>query len=76
MVIIEDILPEDTETLTFNIESVDTDRIAIEEGFSQKILHIVDNDGRRDYTKCIPYLLDPMIHMYTLILLLTLLHRN
>ena len=43
--IIDDSETESTESLTFNIAAVDVDRIRVEEGRSQKILFIEDNDG-------------------------------
>ena len=43
--IIDDSEIESTESLMFNIAAVDVDRIRVEEGRSQKILFIEDNDG-------------------------------
>ena len=45
MVIIDDLVPEETEYLTFNIASVDTSRLVVNESRSQKVLRIIDNDG-------------------------------
>ena len=45
VVIIDDLLPEETEYLTFNIASVDTSRLVVNESRSQKVLRIIDNDG-------------------------------
>ena len=44
--IIDDQLAEDTESVIFNIASLDEDRIEIDPTRSQKILYIEDNDGR------------------------------
>ena len=46
VVIINDLLPEETEYLTFNIASVDTSRVVVNESRSQKVLRIIDNDGK------------------------------
>ena len=44
--IIDDQLAEETETVIFNIQSLDLDRIIIDEYRSQKLLYILDNDGK------------------------------
>ena len=46
VVIIDDLVPEETEYLTFNIASLDTSRVVVDESRSQKVLRIIDNDGK------------------------------
>ena len=44
MVILDDVLPEETQCFTFNIESLDPDLIEVDEERAQKRLCILDND--------------------------------
>ena len=44
MVILDDVLPEETECFTFNIESLNPDLIEVDEERAQKRLCILDND--------------------------------
>ena len=45
MVILDDVLPEETQCFTFNIESLDPDLIEVDEERAQKRLCILDNDA-------------------------------
>ena len=49
MVIQDDVLPEDTECFTFNIESLDPHLIEVDEELAQKRLCILDDDGMHIY---------------------------
>ena len=55
VVVVDDNVPEETECLTFNIESLDPDLIEVDGGRSRKELCIVDNDGLYHLCKLFVY---------------------